>query len=63
MKNSISKFFGFPTNGTEGANSFSGFFTKTGSAGKKKIIRSAIKKANEDQRQLVAKYDREYRRV
>ena len=39
---------------------FSAFFTDAASTEKKRIIKRAIKKANDDQKDLVSRYDRKY---
>jgi type VI protein secretion system component VasK len=54
--------FGYtPNNKAEKTTGFSEFFTNTGSAEKKKIIEQAVKKANNDQKELIEKYDRKFR--
>lgn len=64
MINFITKFFGMtPNDNAIKTGSFSAFFTKTGSAEKKKVIRQVVKKANEDQKELVKRYDRKFSRV
>jgi hypothetical protein len=58
----IYKIFGYPAE-IEKTNGFSDFFTHTGSADKKRIIKQVVKKANKDQKDLVEKYEREYSKV
>jgi hypothetical protein len=54
--------FGYtPNNKAEKTTGFSEFFTNTGSAEKKKIIEQAVKKANNDQKELIEKYDRKFK--
>ena len=62
MMRLICKLFGYtPNNKAEKTTGFSEFFTNAGSAEKKKIIEQAVKKANNDQKELIEKYDRKFR--
>jgi hypothetical protein len=62
MMRLIYKMFGYtPNDKVEKTAGFSEFFTNTGSAEKKKIIEQAVKKANDDQKELIEKYDRKFK--
>jgi hypothetical protein len=62
MMNILYKIFGH-TDETETPKGFSEFFTKTDSAKKKKIIKQVVRKANEDQKELIERYNKEFSRV
>ena len=61
MKRLINKIFGLAPENTNKIGTFSEFFTKAGSAEKKKIIEQAVKKANSDQKDLIKRYERKFK--
>lgn len=60
MKNFFLKLFGVKQSKNKG---FSYFFTNASSAEKKKVIERVTKQANEDQKNLVEKFNRKYSRI
>ncbi len=64
MINLINKIFKQePSKAETSVRGFSDFFTNTNSAEKKKIIGMVVRRANEDQKELVRKYNREFSKI
>jgi len=60
MKSNILHMFG---RSSKPSSDFSAFFVESKARDKKKLIKEVVKKANEDQRDLVDRVEREYAKV